>query len=35
MQSETLSRILETETNRVGDLFGRLMVDLFVARSSP
>jgi hypothetical protein len=31
MQSETFIRILETETNRVGDLFGRLMVDLFVA----
>ncbi len=31
MQSETLIRILETEPNRVGDLFGRLMVDLFVA----
>ena len=31
MQSVTHIRVLETEANRVGDLFGRLMVDLFVA----
>src|ERR1035438_4744172 len=31
MENSTTIRILETDTNRRGDLFGRLMADLFVA----
>ena len=31
MQDKTEIRILETEANRRGDLFGRLMADLFIA----
>src|SRR5260370_34279299 len=31
MQSATCIRILEKDNNRRGDLFGRLMADLFVA----
>src|SRR5215218_3576802 len=31
MSSPTTIRILETDNNRKGDLFGRLMADLFVA----
>ena len=31
MEQPTLIRILESDTNKKGDLFGRLMADLFVA----
>src|SRR5581483_10004817 len=31
MEQRTLIRILESDTNKQGDLFGRLMADLFIA----